>query len=309
MEITQIARNIRTQIKAAIAAGQLPEGTKCSVRSHRYTGGGSVSVELTSFPYPLLNQKWAALHVNDLPIPDGMCRYDSQASAAWTVLTEIVNRCRVGNYGGSVNFCINDELEIFKAEYTRTRPEIAEIDQYELKYAAEPTAAEEPEPEQAESADRPDESVQVESNQAPDVPPTEQLEGDNVVLFLVPPTKSKPSRVQQAQAALTEIDVACYQSRRTLSKHKINHWTDAQDLHDLMRASARVAIGAHVYALRMQYTCPIELCKALWQDAFIETVERARSAPSAEGTACQQSHAQHLLAAWAWVLDTIPRFS
>lgn len=49
-DITEIAKLVRADIKAAIKAGDLPKGTKCSVRVSRFSGGRSLTVTVKALP-------------------------------------------------------------------------------------------------------------------------------------------------------------------------------------------------------------------------------------------------------------------
>lgn len=51
----EIAKSFRADVKKAIAAGELPEGLKVSVRSRSFSGGTSIDVTITAFPGGVLN--------------------------------------------------------------------------------------------------------------------------------------------------------------------------------------------------------------------------------------------------------------
>lgn len=50
LSTVEIAKRIRSDVKAAIAAGRLPQGLKVSVRSDSFSGGTSIDLRITALP-------------------------------------------------------------------------------------------------------------------------------------------------------------------------------------------------------------------------------------------------------------------
>lgn len=51
LDIADVAKLVRADIAAAIKAGELPAGIKCSVSIQRYAGGQSLSIGVKAFPH------------------------------------------------------------------------------------------------------------------------------------------------------------------------------------------------------------------------------------------------------------------
>jgi hypothetical protein len=60
LSLTDIAKRMRADIKAAFASKQLPDGLKVSVRTKYYSGGGSIDIDVTAFPtgFVIYNPDW-----------------------------------------------------------------------------------------------------------------------------------------------------------------------------------------------------------------------------------------------------------
>lgn len=62
LTITEIAKNVRADIKQAIKSHQLPQGTKVSVKVERYSMGQSLNLKVTALPgVTVENDRWVAL--------------------------------------------------------------------------------------------------------------------------------------------------------------------------------------------------------------------------------------------------------
>lgn len=60
LDIAEIAKALRADIKAGIANGELPKGLETSVRIRRYSGGQSLDVTVTACPaFRCVNPEWA----------------------------------------------------------------------------------------------------------------------------------------------------------------------------------------------------------------------------------------------------------
>jgi hypothetical protein len=51
LDVTEIAKRMRADIKQAIADGEIPEGVKARVRTPRFAGGQSIDIRVTSIPF------------------------------------------------------------------------------------------------------------------------------------------------------------------------------------------------------------------------------------------------------------------
>lgn len=84
-DLRDVAKLVRQDINAAVTAGMLPRGTKCSVRIERYSMGQALHVAVTACPIMLVNPafvRWAdanphaswsdaPLGINDRMSPEG----------------------------------------------------------------------------------------------------------------------------------------------------------------------------------------------------------------------------------------------
>ena len=71
MDVTEIATHLRKEIKAALAAGELPKG-KYSVRVRRFSGGEAIDVAVTELPFAcrvLTGEEEIAGRQEHLPCP------------------------------------------------------------------------------------------------------------------------------------------------------------------------------------------------------------------------------------------------
>jgi hypothetical protein len=99
LDTAEIAKLIRADIKAAIAAGELPRATY-SVKISRYSGGSSIHVKISGVPFPVLNAERArrdalepyVYHAYELPLRT------AEAEALLTTVELIVASY---NYDGS----------------------------------------------------------------------------------------------------------------------------------------------------------------------------------------------------------------
>lgn len=92
LSLAQIAANVRAAVKAAIKGGAIPKGTKVSVRSETYSGGGAIRISITAVPdgFAILNAERVA---HDLANPCAclpeymMARYTPEASALLSTIS------------------------------------------------------------------------------------------------------------------------------------------------------------------------------------------------------------------------------
>jgi hypothetical protein len=70
LDITEIAKRLRREIKAAVKAEELPK-CKYSVRISRYSMGQSLHVSITETPFPVHNRRYLELEHDILHCDDG----------------------------------------------------------------------------------------------------------------------------------------------------------------------------------------------------------------------------------------------
>jgi hypothetical protein len=58
LDVAEIAKRLRREIREAIKAGTLPKGLKTSVTIDRFAGGQSCDIRIKALPFPLLNPDW-----------------------------------------------------------------------------------------------------------------------------------------------------------------------------------------------------------------------------------------------------------
>ena len=97
LDIAEIAKRVRAEIKAAVKAGSLPELT-ASVTMRRYTGGRSLSVRITKCSIPVLNVARVRVEMAEPHRYNGMPHYNPEAAA---VLDTIRGICDAYNFDGS----------------------------------------------------------------------------------------------------------------------------------------------------------------------------------------------------------------
>lgn len=95
-DIAEVAKLVRADIKAAISAGLLPFGTKCSVRVERYSMGRNLHVSVTACPIMVANPvyvRWqqANRHASMLEAPpSARDRFSPEGRHVITTLERIV---------------------------------------------------------------------------------------------------------------------------------------------------------------------------------------------------------------------------
>ena len=70
LDITEIAKRLRKEIREAVKAGELPK-CKYSVRIARYSMGQSLHVSITNTPFPIHNRRYLELDHEILHCDDG----------------------------------------------------------------------------------------------------------------------------------------------------------------------------------------------------------------------------------------------
>ena len=83
-DVKEIAKLVRTDIRAAVAAGELPKA-KYAVNISRFAGGCSLRVSVNEIAVPILNEErarldWSEPHVHHSDVLDP--RYTASGSAA-----------------------------------------------------------------------------------------------------------------------------------------------------------------------------------------------------------------------------------
>jgi hypothetical protein len=120
LDIKEIAKLVRKDIKAAVKAGSLPKEMKVSVRVKRYSGGQSLNLNVKSFPGGFLNPAYVkAVKVNPhLCYTEYPPRYYLHVSRALTTLDNLANAY---NYNNSdtmvdyfdVNYYVSVNVDVF----------------------------------------------------------------------------------------------------------------------------------------------------------------------------------------------------
>jgi hypothetical protein len=82
---TDIAKRIRTDIKAAIQSGELPKA-KYSVRTNYFSGGSSIDVRIKKVPFKILNSEYV-VQSNSV----GVSQYSDKAQELLKKLETIVS--------------------------------------------------------------------------------------------------------------------------------------------------------------------------------------------------------------------------
>lgn len=137
MDIADIAKAVRADIKAAQKAKQLPKEMKTSVRISRFAGGQSLDVKVQRFPYECYTEEYKKAELageNCYAMFDNERAHTKEYKNAMKVLKAIVGAY---NYDGSdtmvdyfnVNFYGNVDFD-----YTFMR---AEIQAYKDHFGAE----------------------------------------------------------------------------------------------------------------------------------------------------------------------------
>jgi hypothetical protein len=112
LDITDIAKAVRKDIKQAIKAGDLPQ-LKCSVRISRFAGGRSLNVYVKSFDGPVINPEFIRLekehpHEYYIARSRGVDRFTDKAGNALELLKTIVGSYNMdGSDVQSDYFCVN----------------------------------------------------------------------------------------------------------------------------------------------------------------------------------------------------------
>jgi hypothetical protein len=98
-DIATIAKLVRADVKAAIAASELPAGTKVSVRISRYSMGQSLSAKITAMSGPIVNPARVKWDIdNPHAYPEGAPAVHSpEAKHALLVLEAIVDAYHYDN--------------------------------------------------------------------------------------------------------------------------------------------------------------------------------------------------------------------
>lgn len=95
LDVKDIAKMLRKDIKAAVKAGKFPKGMKTSVRISRYSGGCSIDVTVKALPesFPLLNPEWVRFMRDNpnKPMPYGLAIFTDEAGALKESLESMMN--------------------------------------------------------------------------------------------------------------------------------------------------------------------------------------------------------------------------
>jgi hypothetical protein len=103
----EIAKCIRADIKAAVAAGELPKGIKTSVRIETGSMYSAIRVNVVAFPGQLVADAWALAYLRDGECPHGHwspTKHTPAAAAALATLQGITNAYNRDNSDSSVDY-------------------------------------------------------------------------------------------------------------------------------------------------------------------------------------------------------------
>lgn len=116
LQVVEIAKRIRADIKAAIASGELP-AIKTSVRISRYSMGRSIDVTITEAPFAVINPEWVQARNEGVSVweLDNIEKFTAEANRVFDVVKNIraaYNYDRSDsmtdyydvNFGGGVSF-------------------------------------------------------------------------------------------------------------------------------------------------------------------------------------------------------------
>lgn len=143
------AKQIRAEIKAAIKAGQIPAGTKISVRSDSYSGGSAIRVEIVAVPqgFEVLGRAQVAFYARtgnrggfyDMSHEERE-RHTPAAKALFATVNEIVSAHHDDRSYREPSGDLISNANFHKSIQFGTDLEIAERERIERELAAEASA-------------------------------------------------------------------------------------------------------------------------------------------------------------------------
>lgn len=87
LDVAEIAKRLRAEVKAKIASGHWPKGLKVGVTVSRYSGGRSISMNVTASPWPMLNPAHVLAYAREPHVRhEGIARYTDFATALFKEL-------------------------------------------------------------------------------------------------------------------------------------------------------------------------------------------------------------------------------
>jgi hypothetical protein len=100
LSTTEIAKRFREDLKAAIKAGTLPKGLKCSVRTKYFAGGSSIDVDVTALPagFRLFDTEFLTHHRDR---PSEFYSGERRTPEAKALLAALEKMLQAYNYDGS----------------------------------------------------------------------------------------------------------------------------------------------------------------------------------------------------------------
>jgi hypothetical protein len=120
LDIADIAKKVRADIRAAIKAGTLPKGTKTSVRISRYTGGQRLNVYIKHLGGErVINPAWVKWH-DENPTgtySDGPPRYTATATAAADTIKAIIREYNFDHSQIEVDYFHNNFFGFVEFDY------------------------------------------------------------------------------------------------------------------------------------------------------------------------------------------------
>ncbi|MDQ6892222.1 MAG: hypothetical protein M3167_06030 [Acidobacteriota bacterium] len=139
---TEIAKRFRADVKAALAAGELPKGLKVSIRTSYFSGGSSIDVRIVSAPFSIMNKKRIE---HDVRTPNAPLSDDERplhSERAREVLATLEGMLQAYNHDGSEIQSDYFDVRFYghvNFEHEQERAERAAVEA--LVPAAEPVAA------------------------------------------------------------------------------------------------------------------------------------------------------------------------
>jgi hypothetical protein len=106
LDVKDIAKLMRAEVKKSIKAGIIPKGTKVSVRIERYSMGQSIDINVKEFPMQAMNM-WRVKFMEDYPhrclsdIPSEHPAYEMWTPIAKRTLNELKRIQGLWNHDGS----------------------------------------------------------------------------------------------------------------------------------------------------------------------------------------------------------------
>jgi hypothetical protein len=142
-DITDIAKAIRKDIRKAIKDGKLPT-MKTSVRTSRFSGGQSLTVEIKSFDGAIHTEDYLRQITADQNYQLGTLRYSDEMTKAIETLESIVGNYRYDNSDPMTDYFECNFYRHINVDFELEQAEKAEYAEKAERERAEQSAATEP---------------------------------------------------------------------------------------------------------------------------------------------------------------------